>query len=342
MEDKEKQKTRSKEYYEKNKSKISKQAKLYYEKNKEKLKEYAKEYCEKNKDKIKEYYKKNKDKFAERYKEWYEKNKDKISKNTREYYERNKDKIKEYREKNKDRYKKLRDNNKDKLNKYSKEYYEKNKVINNRLKAQVIDKYSNGENKCACCGLTDVRNLTIDHINGNGKKHREETGGGGIYLYKWLIDNNFPEGFQVLCFGCNLEKARGVRVRKKGGMSKLYILDRAETRSRRAVRRYYLMKNRKIRKKYNRKLKEMVIERYSHGTNKCAMCGLAAMNNLTIDHVNGGGTEHRKEIGCELYKWLIDNNFPDGYQVLCFACNLKKGTSTSCSTQPIMISLDNS
>src|SRR5260221_360879 len=47
--------------------------------------------------------------------------------------------------------------------------------------------------------------LSIDHINGDGSKHRKEIGGGGK-IYKWLINNNFPSGFQVLCIPCNLHK----------------------------------------------------------------------------------------------------------------------------------------
>ena len=29
---------------------------------------------------------------------------------------------------------------------------------------------------------------------------------GGNDLIKWLVDNNFPEGFQILCHSCNFAK----------------------------------------------------------------------------------------------------------------------------------------
>lgn len=54
---------------------------------------------------------------------------------------------------------------------------------------------------CAGCGMKDIRLLCIDHINGNGVKHRKEIGQSSFYL--WLIKNNFPEGFQTLCCNCN-------------------------------------------------------------------------------------------------------------------------------------------
>ena len=66
--------------------------KQYYEKNKEKLTEQMKEYNEKNKEKIKEYNENNKEKRREYDKEYKEKNKEKI----KEYRENNKEKTKEY------------------------------------------------------------------------------------------------------------------------------------------------------------------------------------------------------------------------------------------------------
>ena len=47
---------------------------------------------------------------------------------------------------------------------------------------------------------------------------------------------------------------------------------------------------------------------------------------LTIDHVNGDGAAHRKEASMstslKLHQWLKRNNYPDGYRVLCFNCNI--------------------
>lgn len=45
---------------------------------------------------------------------------------------------------------------------------------------------------------------------------------------------------------------------------------------------------------------------------------------LSIDHIDGGGNEHRKTIGSHINEWLIARNFPSGYQVLCMSCQWKK------------------
>ena len=54
---------------------------------------------------------------------------------------------------------------------------------------------------CACCNEPHLRFLTVDHINGGGNKQRKTIGQGR--LYQWLIKNNFPDGYQILCFNCN-------------------------------------------------------------------------------------------------------------------------------------------
>lgn len=58
--------------------------------------------------------------------------------------------------------------------------------------------------KCRCCGESIFEFLTVEHINGNGRKHRNENNINNIYL--WLIKNNFPEGFEILCYNCNCGK----------------------------------------------------------------------------------------------------------------------------------------
>jgi len=61
--------------------------------------------------------------------------------------------------------------------------------------------------QCKCCGVTIITFLTIDHINGGGRKHRENIGlYGGYKFYGWLKKHNYPSGFQVLCANCHLGK----------------------------------------------------------------------------------------------------------------------------------------
>ena len=76
------------------------------------------------------------------------------------------------------------------------------------IKRNVFDHYSNGEIKCCRCGFTDIRALSIDHINGGGTNHRKVLNRSGESFYRWLKMNNYPEGFQVLCMNCQwLKKA---------------------------------------------------------------------------------------------------------------------------------------
>lgn len=74
-----------------------------------------------------------------------------------------------------------------------------------KIKNIVVQAYGG---KCACCGESELSFLSVDHMNGDGRKHRTSLGyksGGRIFHY-WLRRNNFPEGFQILCRNCNWAK----------------------------------------------------------------------------------------------------------------------------------------
>lgn len=58
---------------------------------------------------------------------------------------------------------------------------------------------------------------------------------------------------------------------------------------------------------------------------QCAQCGEDEYSKLTIDHIHGGGTKHRKEMGSNIIDYLYNNTISkDGYQVLCYNCNCSK------------------
>lgn len=75
-----------------------------------------------------------------------------------------------------------------------------------KLIAEVFAHYGN---RCACpgCSITEPAFLTIDHIDGGGRRHRDEVGSGHEF-YVWIIENNFPKTLQLLCANCNLGKMR--------------------------------------------------------------------------------------------------------------------------------------
>ena len=66
--------------------------------------------------------------------------------------------------------------------------------------------------------------------------------------------------------------------------------------------------------------KRLVLVHYSNGSMSCAKCGFENATALTIDHINGNGAEHRRNITGNFYQWLIKNDYPDGFQVLCMNC----------------------
>ena len=59
--------------------------------------------------------------------------------------------------------------------------------------------------RCACCGEDRFEFLALDHINGQGKKHRMQASGVGAQFYIWLRVRGYPQGdLRVLCANCNV------------------------------------------------------------------------------------------------------------------------------------------
>lgn len=83
------------------------------------------------------------------------------------------------------------------------ECVDKSKLKHASLKEQVFEHYGL---KCSCqkCPNPEpgLAFLTIDHVKNDGAEHRKTTS----FLYPWLVKNNFPEGFQTLCWNCNCAK----------------------------------------------------------------------------------------------------------------------------------------
>jgi len=78
-------------------------------------------------------------------------------------------------------------------------------------------------------------------------------------------------------------------------------------------------------KNRSRNIRLEVIYYYSNGEMKCNDCGVDYIEFLEIDHINNNGREHkRNENITNMYQYLKRNNYPNGYQVLCSNCNIKK------------------
>lgn len=153
------------------------------------------------------------------------------------------------------------------------------------IKTEVLDHYG-GE--CHECHESCLTFLSIDHIDGGGRQHRNELGiGRGHQFYLWLRKNQYPTNFRTLCFNCNCRRTSTT-------------IDQTRINAKQAV--------------------------FAHYGEQCACCSIADQTVLTIDHINGNGCQHRKELGnksgFKFYLWLRSHQFPTGYQTLCYNCNL--------------------
>ena len=128
-----------------------------------------------------------KDKNSCSYKNYLNRNRARYSKGKeyyRNYYKLNKDKIRINYDKNRCKYnKKRREERK----------YNRSKVLNH---------YGGNPPKCNICGFDNINCLEVDHINNDGYKSGK-TNRSGTGLYKYIIKNNYPKDYQILCKNCN-------------------------------------------------------------------------------------------------------------------------------------------
>jgi hypothetical protein len=75
-----------------------------------------------------------------------------------------------------------------------------------RMKAAALQAYGN---VCQCCGESNWKFLTIDHIDENGGEHRRSIFGKNAgNMLEWFHRNNFPPGYRTLCYNCNCARSR--------------------------------------------------------------------------------------------------------------------------------------
>ena len=73
------------------------------------------------------------------------------------------------------------------------------------------------------------------------------------------------------------------------------------------------------------------LEAIKHYGGVCVCCGEKQIEFLCIDHINGGGNQHRKIMTTKsIGEWLCANKYPKGFQVLCFNCNSAKSIYGKC------------
>lgn len=213
---------------------------------------------------------------------------------------------KRYQREHRERYLKYQRNyqseNKEKLRAYD-------QTRARQLKQQAFEAY--GGVKCAWPGCNETRLdvLSLDHIAQDGAERRRQGEPGGRQLYARLKSQGYPPGYRALCRNHNW---------------KAWLEHRKKTHNRSLKRK----KQRQSRKA----IKIEVLRAYGGGEIRCAECGETDIDVLSIDHVYGGGCEHRRKIQtfC-LQAYLRQQGFPDKelYQVLCRNCNWLKGLNRS-------------
>lgn len=151
-----------------------------YKKYYQKYKEYALENREKIREKKRAYYLKNRERFLDVSRKRYQLLSKNCPKHNWEYYHKRKEREPDFMEKIRARSKKRKD----------------------RIRKTVLAFYGN---KCVCCGESNREFLAIDHIAGNGRRHREEI---KVNIYEYIYRSKFSEKgtYQILCHNCNMSK----------------------------------------------------------------------------------------------------------------------------------------
>jgi hypothetical protein len=60
---------------------------------------------------------------------------------------------------------------------------------------------------CNCCGQSDPRFLTLDHVNNDGAEHRKTLSSDTIPAYYEAVKKHRPDLYQILCYNCNMGRA---------------------------------------------------------------------------------------------------------------------------------------
>lgn len=154
---------------------------------------------------------------------------------------------------------------------------------------------------------------------------------------KFSKSSNRTDGLEVYCKECKKKYSRKYykinREKILKQTQKCYKKNIEKNRDKRRLysNEYYQKNKKRILLDKKNKHQALKLEVINHYGGKCECCGEKEILFLTIDHINGGGNNHRKIIGySKLYYWLKKNNYPKGYRVLCFNCNCVLGFTDVC------------
>jgi hypothetical protein len=107
---------------------------------------------------------------------------------------------------------------------------------------------------------------------------------------------------------------------------------KAHAEEHREYRRNYYAANTAATKALNRKSYAKLRAEWlvAYGS-KCECCGETETAFLTIEHRNGGGNKHKKEIKTNVIYWLRKMGWPqEEFGILCFNCNMASSNKRIC------------
>lgn len=128
----------------------------------------------------------------------------------------------------------------------------------------------------------------------------------------------------------DLEKRRARRAFKAEHYREVDRKWRAENveKVRRNAAASYQKHNAAIRERKRLRDRALRLEVLNHYGGKCECCGETQFEFIVLDHIHGGGSKHRQELGLwgtAYYNWVKKNKYPGGYRVLCHNCNASFG-----------------
>lgn len=150
----------------------------------EERREYMKQWRESNPDKEQKYREAQIGARKEYHRQYFQENKERLREQKQEYYHKHKEYFKDK----------------------SREHYERNKERllqrQREMRLNIVKHYGA---VCVCCGETTLEFLAIDHKNNDGNEQRKTMASNQVY--RWIIENNYPNSIQILCHNCNMAKA---------------------------------------------------------------------------------------------------------------------------------------
>lgn len=188
-------------------------SRAYYKANKVHCNELSARYVETHQEKVREYQHqygiKNKERLRKQSQEYYQANKVRIGQQNAEYAAEHAAEIKEYQHRYRERYS-------EKLNARHREY-QANPPERQRQKVRAYHRSRYQAlraaflqalgGRCYCCGLDDIRFLTIDHVENDGTKERKPNGkqtNSYTALRRMYVNfQSCPSRYRAACYNCN-------------------------------------------------------------------------------------------------------------------------------------------